>query len=113
MPLRNGGRPPPLFAGNGLPIELPTRALAAKFNATRPPSQDAARIPRERLACLTRAIYRLGERPLLELFLELDRGAPLHPALERYGGLAPLGGFIRSLGGDRLPSPRIVAGRRR
>jgi hypothetical protein len=111
MAPRNGERPPP-SRDDDLSNELPAKALAHRFNASRPPSQGAARIPRERLACLTRAIHRLGPRPLLELFVELAAGAELQRTLERYAGLARYGDFIKQLGGDRLPSPRIVAGRR-
>ena len=36
-----------------------------------------ALLPRERLARLTKRIHALGPRPLLELLLELQDGAPL------------------------------------
>jgi excisionase family DNA binding protein len=39
---------------------------------------------------------------------KLERGAELHPALEKYAGLPA--DFIRAHGGDRLPEPRLVAG---
>jgi hypothetical protein len=54
-------------------------------------------------------IHRLGERPLFELFVELEAGAPLLPRLEAYARLAPLAGFIAEMDGDLLPQPRIVA----
>jgi hypothetical protein len=56
-----------------------------------------------RLRLLAARIHALGERPLYELLVELDRGAPLEPRLEAYARLAPLAGFIRDHGGDRLP----------
>jgi hypothetical protein len=37
----------------------------------------------------------------------------LHSVLERYARLAPAADFIRALGGDRLPAPRVVSGERR
>jgi hypothetical protein len=45
MPPRNGERPPPRFADDDLSNEPPTKALADKFNVSRPRSQ-ATRIPR-------------------------------------------------------------------
>jgi hypothetical protein len=112
MSPRNRGRPPPI-AGDGLPtIELPTKALDVQFTARHPRAQGARRVPRERLACLTRAIHRLGERALLELFAELAAGAELHPVLERYARLEPLAGFIKALNGDRLPPPTRLVRRR-
>jgi hypothetical protein len=66
--------------------------------------------PRERLAYLARKIHRLGERPLFELFLELEAGAPLLPRLEAYARLDAT--FIKALGGDRLSPLRSVTGGR-
>ena len=57
-----------------------------------------------RLRHLARQIHALGERPLYELFLELERGAELHDTLERYARLFPLAEFIAAFGGDRLPA---------
>ena len=71
------------------------------------PSQDARLAP-ERLAFLAWRVHALGGRPLLELLRELERGAELHRALEKYAGLPA--DFIRAHGGDRLPEPRLVAG---
>jgi hypothetical protein len=71
------------------------------------------RIPRERFACLARKIHPLGERPLYELFDELDAGRELGSVLESYARLDRYAGFIQTLNGDRLPTPKIVAGRRR
>jgi hypothetical protein len=70
------------------------------------------RIPHERLAYLARKIYPLGERPLYELLVELAAGRELGPVLESYARIAPLADFIAALDGDRLPPPKIVAGRR-
>src|ERR1700677_4942062 len=55
-----------------------------------------------RLRRLARQIHALGERPLYELFRELERGVDLHDALDRYARLADLAGFIAQQGGDRL-----------
>jgi len=67
--------------------------------------------PRERLAYLARKIHRLGERPLLELFVELAAGAPLHERLERHAELPA--DFIAANDGDRLSSsPRSIRGGR-
>jgi hypothetical protein len=68
------------------------------------------RIPRERLACLAQKIHPLGERPLYELFVELDAGRELGSLLERYARLDRYAGFIQTLNGDRQRSPQIVAG---
>jgi hypothetical protein len=63
-------------------------------------------------AHLTRKIYRLGERPLFELFRELDAGAPLIPCLEAYARLERFADFITANDGDRLPQPGLVPGQR-
>ena len=49
---------------------------------------EAISVPAPRLQHLVRQIHALGERPLFELFRELERGADLHGALERYARLA-------------------------
>jgi hypothetical protein len=67
----------------------------------------------ERLRYLAGRIHALGPRPLYELFRELDRGAPLSPALERYADLSAYRDFIRALDGDRLSQPRVLEGGRR
>lgn len=56
-----------------------------------------------------RRIHSLGERPLFELLVELEAGAPLAQTLERYARISPLAGFIADHGGDRLPRARAVA----
>lgn len=106
----NGGRPPSRQARNDLPNEPPTKALANGFNDNHSTSQDARLAP-ERLAFLARRVHALGERPLLELLRELERGAELHSTLERYGGLPA--DFIAEWGGHRLPTPRAITGGRR
>jgi hypothetical protein len=55
-------------------------------------NQIASRNPR--LRHLAARIHELGERPLYELFLELERGTDLHNTLERYARLSPLAEFI-------------------
>jgi hypothetical protein len=70
-------------------------------------------IPVPRIHYLARRIHLLGERPLAELFIELDAGDNLHGVLERYASLATLADFIRALGGDRLTMPRPINGGRR
>jgi len=40
---------------------------------------------------------------------EFDRGAALPATLERYATISRYASFIRDMGGDRLPQPRIVA----
>lgn len=107
-------RPPPApdDADDGPENERHPDRLRTKFNGGGAQSQDAATaLPRERLACLARKIHGLGERPLYELFCELDAGANLHERLERYAALEPLGGFIAVLDGARLPPARLVKGR--
>ena len=83
--------------------ETPAGGSAPRRNLTPAP-------PQERLRHLAQQIHRLGERPLYELFRELEAGAPLLPRLEAYARLDPE--FIRALGGDRLPPPHIVPGGR-
>jgi hypothetical protein len=61
------------------------------------------RLPDARMRLLAARIHPLGERPLFELLRELDRGAELHDALERYARLFELRHFIRDLGGEQLP----------
>jgi hypothetical protein len=75
-------------------------------------AQDRPNIPLARIHHLARSIHCLGERPLAELFIELDAGASLHSALERYARISPLAGFIQAHGGDRLPAPRVLGGGR-
>jgi hypothetical protein len=65
--------------------------------------------PAPRLQHLARQIHGLGERPLYELFRELERGADLHDTLERYARLSPLAEFIAALGGDRFAKPRVLS----
>jgi hypothetical protein len=66
-----------------------------------------------RLRYLAARIHPLGERPLFELFREVEAGSDLLPVLERYSKLEPLTEFISDLGGHRLPPPvRLVGGRR-
>jgi hypothetical protein len=109
--LQNSGRPPPRDAGDDLPIEqLGRRLYNTEFSGNAAQSQGAGLVPRERLVRLARKIHRLGERPLFELFRELDAGANLHECLERYAAIAPLTGLIQSLSGDRLPQPRLIRG---
>jgi hypothetical protein len=59
------------------------------------------------------AIHAVGPRALFELLVELDAGADLQDALERYGKLERYRGFIIALDGDRLPPLVAVNGGRR
>jgi hypothetical protein len=77
-----------------------------------PNVQQSPAHPRERLLYLAGLIHALGPRPLFQLFLELQNGAPLQPRLEAYAKLAPLAGFIGDMGGDRPAGPRLIRGRR-
>jgi hypothetical protein len=76
------------------------------------PTTIATTIPISRLQHLAGQIHSLGPRPLFELLCELDNGADLGAVLERYARLAPLTDFIADLGGDRLPPPVRLVGRR-
>jgi hypothetical protein len=69
---------------------------------------EAISVPAPRLQRLARQIHALGERPLHECLLELERGADLLPTLERYGHLAPFAEFIAAQGGRDLPKMRAV-----
>ena len=105
------GRGPPLHgAGNDPRIEQPARTLTNENKPEARLSQGATALPRERLRFLAVRLHRLGPRPLFEFLAEIERGAPLIERLERYAALD--GDFIRALNGDRLPSTRIVSGRR-
>jgi hypothetical protein len=110
MRLGSGRGPPPAScAGNGPPIEQPTKTLADGFSYNAVPSQGAPPVlPRERLAHLARKIHRLGERPLFELLRDLEDGAEFVPTLERYAEVERYADFIRGLGSDRLPPVRPV-----
>jgi len=68
-------------------------------------------LPPARLRHLARRIHHLGERPLYELFVELDAGANLAESLERYAALPA--DFIAACRGDKLPAPRAIDGGRR
>ena len=69
---------------------------------------EAIGVPASRLQRLAGQIHALGERPLYECLLELERGADLLPTLERYGRLAPFATFIAENGGPDLPKMRAV-----
>src|SRR5580693_4215059 len=69
---------------------------------------EAISVPAPRLQHLVRQIHALGERPLFELFRELERGADLQPTLERYGRLAPFATFIAENSGRDLPKMSTV-----
>ena len=69
---------------------------------------EAISVPASRLQRLAGQIHALGERPLYECLLELERGADLLPTLERYGRLAPFATFIAENGGRDLPKMRAV-----
>jgi hypothetical protein len=66
----------------------------------------------ERLRHLAAEIHSLGPRPLLELLLELQDGAPLADALERYARIARLSDFIAAHRGRELEAARLVTRRR-
>jgi hypothetical protein len=69
---------------------------------------EAISVAPSRIRHLAQKIHQLGERPLYELFLELERGNDLLPTLERYGRLAPFAAFIAENGGRDLPKLRAV-----
>jgi hypothetical protein len=69
---------------------------------------EAISVSAPRLQRLARQIHALGERPLYECLLELERGADLLPTLERYGRLAPFATFIAENGGRDLPKLRVA-----
>jgi hypothetical protein len=107
-------RPPPRpNLGSGLKNERHPNQLRATFYRSGAQSQAVGLIPRVRLTYLAGCLHSLGPRPLLEFLIELDAGANLHERLERYAALERYGHFIKQHGGDRLPSPQIVAGGRR
>jgi hypothetical protein len=68
------------------------------------------RIPETRLRHLARQVHSLGERPLFELFRELEAGAELADALERYAEISPYAAFIAANGADRLAQARLIVG---
>jgi hypothetical protein len=99
-------RPPPWLKGDGPETEQSGRTLAGFSNDNRAPC------PRERLDRLAQQLHDLGPRPLAEFLAEVAAGAPLIERLERYGELWALRDFIKANGGDRLPQPRLIRGRR-
>jgi hypothetical protein len=88
------------------------REDSARFTAGQQGDAPSA-LPRARLRFLAGQLHRLGERPLYEFLREIEAGAPLHERLERYAELWPLRSFIQTWGGDRLPPPARLVGRRR
>ena len=90
-------RPPPEpDQGDGLDNERLPEQLLNRFNDYAARSQGVTPVlPRQRLAYLTRAIHRLGER-----------GAELSTTLERYAALPA--DLILALDGDRLFIARPV-----
>jgi hypothetical protein len=69
-------------------------------------------MPRQgNFAVFARKIHRLGERPLCELFRELDRGADLRATLEIYAALPRE--IVIAFKGDRFESLREFHGGRR
>ena len=72
----------------------------------------SAALPRERICLLAAQIHELGPRTLRELLVQIDRGAALHPALERYAALKLLASFIRDMGGRDLKPARLASRRR-
>lgn len=76
--------------GQRLPLEA-ARARAAE---------------QQRRVHLARAVYRLGERPIVELVLQLATDEPTCiAAIERFASLEPE--TLRALGGDRFPPPPL------
>jgi hypothetical protein len=71
-------------------------------------SQSPTDAKRVRLQYLARRIHALGERPLHELLIELERGADLLRTLETYAALPAE--IVCAYAGDRLLQPRIVGG---
>jgi hypothetical protein len=65
-------------------------------------------IPVSRIHSLLLRIHLLGERPLAELFIQLETGGDLHGMLEEYASFATLADFFRALGCDRLTMPRPI-----
>ena len=110
MHFRTREGPLPRIADSGLSRSERMPGRLSNHSTPRPcPAQS---VPRESLGPPDAKIYRLGERPLFELFRELDAGAPLIPCLEAYARLERYAGFIAANDGDRLPQPRLVPGRR-
>jgi hypothetical protein len=104
-------RPPPLDQGDGPQNECPAKQLGVASNDNRSQRQQP-RIPRERLNNLAGRLHDLGPRPLAEFLAEIEAGANLHERLQRYSELWALRGFIEANGGNRLPQPILIAGRR-
>jgi hypothetical protein len=75
-------------------------------------AHQTALLTRERLTHLAKRIHALGARPLFELLLELQDGAPLADALDRYARIAPLSDFLAAHGGRELEPARLVTRRR-
>jgi hypothetical protein len=90
------------------PLKAESYNQHALFRASAFQSQSPTDAKRVRLQYLARRIHALGERPLHELLIELERGADLLRTLETYAALPAE--IVCAYAGDRLLQPRIVGG---
>jgi hypothetical protein len=105
------GRPPGNGGGPQIRNGIGALNSCPRYIGNRPaPQAFPRRIDEARLRRLARSTHALGERPLFELFKELERGADLRDELEQYAALAPLADFITQQRGDRLPVAFLVVG---
>jgi hypothetical protein len=72
------------------------------------PRAGPTAIPPARLRHLARRVHSLGPRPLYELLLEVQGGAPLNERLEAYAAIAPFAPLITALGDAELPALRPI-----
>ena len=109
-------------AGSALARALPSRASSTAIADAPSPVGDLGKvygapaittIPVPRIHYLARRIHLVGERPLAELFIQLETGGDLHGMLEEYASFARLVDFIRALRCNRLTMPRPINGGRR
>lgn len=113
-------RPPLEGSGPGAATISKDRGSRWQCGTYRSPQRSASPSPQQRLANGINAarvarlrrvavlIHGLGPRPLYELLAELDAGADLDDALERYARLDRHRDFIAAAGGDQLSRTRIV-----
>jgi len=86
------------------PLKAESYNQPALFRAFASKSQEKSSALR--LQYLAGRLHALGERPLFEFLLALERGADMRPTLERYARLSP--DFIREVKADRFAKPFIV-----
>jgi hypothetical protein len=112
VPSSKSKRPAPERTGNE---PLKTSLQGSSDDHSNRPTRDASQavsrnlraVHQVRLQYLARRLHGLGEKPLFHFLDEVERGADLHPHLERYVALPA--DFINANGGNRFtPSMHCI-----